>query len=286
MLAIPSQVFAATDESKILLVGIDPTELSTSENGLLAGKNIIRVGFRNNWYEDLRLHQPGSVILKQPSGFAGLYDTKGVLVRTVNLKAPPDIPAYNQAQPATNQNFYYKGWDQNLGYNTGGRRDPYRAQNVHTTQYRSQQKLAPGWGYNRFGPRVPGQGGGVTDTLLNFFSFAPIDTVSPFNYPGSFDQLGIAGSYSFGVLPHIGGLASEIYRGKRDQAQYNQRVKPLPYYAEQPVQYYSPSDPTNPISRDPNQFRRYPMPQAFNSNYPDYQDQANYYGLNSEKLTR
>lgn len=274
--AVNISVKAEIPSTSILLVGIKPNELSLNEQMHLSGKEVIEVPFNNHWQDSIQKYQAQEIILKQPSGFTGLYMPNGHIVRVVDLKIRPNHPYYNTPPAPAVRNLQPKHWKQ-LGYNTGGRRDPYRAQAVDR-----HAKLAPGWGYNRDlnPPKTKRQ------VFLDFLAYSPLDPATPFNYPGTFDALNLSGVYLTGSLPHIGGLIQETQRAKANQQRYNELLKQTPQndYTEQPVQYYNEADPTNPISSDPNQFRLQQMPEAFTKNYPNYEHKANYYQQHGQPL--
>lgn len=269
--------------NNVLLVGVTQSELSANENQALLNKKIQEIPFSGDWQEDIKIYQPDQIIIKQPSGYVGLYEPSGNLIRKVGLVNPPNISQYTLPEAAYTQEKTYaqKGA---LGYTSGGTIDPYSARTGDQRAYnyyynRNQQNLAPGWGYNQIRPQ-PSKG----NAILNFLSFAPLDTVTPFNYPGNFGGGSISSVYGLGVLPHVGGLFLELKRAGQNQRQADTYRTQVPFYSEQPIQYYNPSEPLNPVSRDPNQFRYYPMPQSFDQANPEFHNQANEYQIKSQPL--
>jgi hypothetical protein len=263
----------------IVLVGVKPLDLTATEQQELYNKDILELNPEDNWYQAIKDPDVQAVILRQRSGFVGLYNPSGVLVRPVNLASQPNIALKGSPLPYPSQNVVYSSWDQ-LGYNTGGRMDPYRPQTVY---YSNRQQLAPGWGYNS---KANKPSGGPLATALNLFSYAPLSLVTPFNYPGNFQAANIATVYSVGVLPHVGGLLMEMRRSSGDKARYDANTAQPPFYAEYPVQYYNPADPSNPMSRDPNMLMLNPMPQAFQQNFPNYVNQSIQYQQNPYLIPR
>lgn len=278
-------IFAPVYADSVLLVGLSPTELSSSENNLLAGKEIVKIPFSYSWLSNVKQVEPNSIILKQPSGFVGLYDPKGNLVRQVSVMDPVIDSTYNYGTTANDpyfrQDMTSNRWDV-LGYTTGGRRNQYSGLTNEVIQ-NNHPKLAPGWGYNsqvRGGSSSGGpNGGGVKNALLSFVSLLPADAATPFNYPGTYTSLGMSGAYALGTLPHIGGLAAQVVRARDNQAQYNQQTNVVPYYSEAPPQAYTNFSKTNPISigNGAAAYGSEPLGQAFRTNYPIESREVDYY---------
>lgn len=283
LIAFFSIVPAMAMMPKIALVNILSEELSPQEKSILLGKEVVELPMSNAWYEDVQAHQVDEIILKQKSGFVGLYTPGGTLVRPVTLNIIPDNAYYQQAAIPPERTVRGGDWqDFQMGYSAGGRIDPYRPMDVFQANH---QQLAPGWGY---GDYKASNEKSRKSIIMDFLAFAPLDTVTPFNYPGNIVDIGanVGLGYGLGAIPHIGGLALELGRAKRNNEQYNNLVeqRAVPYYTEQPVQYFNQGDPTNPMSRDPNFGRMYPMPQAFHTNFPDYNKKADYYSLHGQPL--
>lgn len=253
----------ANAAGEIILVGISPYELAPSESKVLEEGKIIQIPQSHDWQREIdELYKPSKVILRQPSGFVGLYDSKGTLLRRMELNSPPNIPQYTEPPPPSSRAYYAKDMD-NIGYQTGGTVDPFAE--VDRFANKNQAKLAPGWGYGE-----PRQKRGIGGALLDFAAIAPLDPVTPFNYPGTYNSMGLAGAYSLGVLPHVGGLFVEMKRAHDDQKHYEATRLQVPTYHERPVQYHNPRDPSNPIVVDPAmQYGLNPPPQAIYMNNPD-----------------
>lgn len=273
----------AAEKSQILLVGLYPTELSQTENHLLAGKEVIQLPYDANWMQTIRRYPNASnVVLKQPSGFVGLYDGLGDLERQVMTSNNPD-PNYlsNVPAPGSRVSAPVERWDKQLGYTTGGRRDPYRYQNPVSDNTHSV--LAPGWGYNSgFASRSRGSGS-IRRTLSNFLSFVPIDYVSPITYPGGYNSLGIGAAYGLGVIPHIGGLINEVGRARSNSRQYQQATNAtIPFYSEYPVQYYR-NQVNDPVGSGQRFLSEDYLGEAFRKNLPETSAEADYYrsGINT-----
>lgn len=263
----------------LLMVGATVDDLAESEKSILDNYEVVQVPAESAWERVLEQSDATRVIIKQPSGFVGIYDADGKLMRRVGQQAPKQglaTPLVSQdANPNAvrpDANFTYYQWDQ-LGYNTGGRRDPYRAQ--FNSEKHNMQKLAPGWGYHREVEKPS-----KMDMVYRLFSFMPNDTTTPFNYPGTWDSANVPIAYTLGAIPHIGGAIYEYKKGNEDHERYEAETKPVPYYAEYPPNYFNNAEPSNPISRDPNMIRYQQMPQAFQEQYPHYNEWAEYYGLN------
>jgi hypothetical protein len=252
-------------KSTIALVGISTTDFPEEEKTLLNGRNILELNFDEGWYQTAVNHGAQEIVIKQPSGFLGLYTPSGILIRALNS---PENYEDNLVRAAGNQ--YYKQWDQ-TGYTTGGRIDPYRPMTMHE---KNMQVLNPGWGYSKVREEP-----GIKDSIFKFLSFVPLDVVTPFNYPGTFDSTGIPAAYGLGVLPHIGGLAIEMRNANKEHELMVENRAAIPYYAEYPVQYYNSAEPSNPYTRDPNLIRQNQMPEAFYYEYPYYDQAADYYRL-------
>lgn len=282
VLSIHVPAFAS---NSVLLVGVSPTELNSSENGLLAGKELVNIPFSYSWLGNVKQIEPSSIILRQPSGFVGLYDPKGNLIRQVSVIDPVIDSEYNYSgigkSPYLRQDASTNRWDV-LGYTTGGRRNQYSGL-TNEVIHNNHPKLAPGWGYNsqvRNGSSNGGpNGGGIKNALLSFVSLLPTDAATPFNYPGTYTQLGISGGYAFGALPHIGGLAAQVVKARDNQAQYNRQSNPVPYYSEAPPQAYTNFSKTNPISygNGAAAYGNEPLGQAFRTNFPVESREVDYY---------
>lgn len=249
----------------IALVGIKASDFPDEEQALLKGRNILELNFDEGWYQTASNHRAQEIVIKQPSGFVGLYTPSGILVRPLNVSEN-----YKDNLVKAPNNEYYKGWDE-LGYTTGGRIDPYRPMTMHED---NMAKLNPGWGYSKVREEP-----GIKDSIFKFLSFMPLDVVTPFNYPGTFDSTGIPAAYGLGVIPHIGGLAIEMRNANKEHELMVENRSNIPYYAEYPVQYYNSAEPSNPFTRDPNLVRQSHMPEAFYYQYPYYDQAADYYRL-------
>jgi len=278
LLSLGLSLAALAKKETYLLVGITFDQLPQAEQDSLGDANLIEIAAGPGWQNYIRQSDADKVILKHPTGYVGLYSSDGMLLRQVNTQITQGFlepqPTFQQSPPVTNNVTWYH-WDQ-TGYQSGGRIEPYRPQAVW--HKRDQKDLAPGWGYD--GKR----GSSKTNILYNFMSFFPLDTVTPFNYPGSWDESSIGWAYSVGSIPHIGGLAAEWRRAHNEKKQFEQASKQPPDHIEFPVQYYNPSEPSNPISRDPNQVRMEQMPQSWTQNNPTYSQWADYYGIESKPL--
>jgi hypothetical protein len=254
----------------ILLVGVSANELAEHEKKILRGKKVIEIDKTNDWQKSIISNSPQEVVLRQNTGFVGLYTPNGSLVRGLDLIDSPNPYFVNQPIPAPVQDMVYQEVDKQ-GYNTGGRIDPY--QPIAVYEPKNNGRLAAGWGYNS---QLNQPNTYKRSAVVDFLNFAPIDAVTPFNYPGHYDQVGIPAAYGLGVLPHIGGLFAARKRAKAEQQnfEYYQR-QGAPDYLEAPVQYYrynqyQSKEPSNPITSDPNFIRLQQMPQSFNKVFPYY----------------
>lgn len=256
------------DFHTILLVGIKPSELAEREEGLLNGKEVVQVELSENWKQSIERSRASEVLLRQNSGFVGLYSAKGNLIRTVELKDGSN-PLQTEPYAAIHQDLIEEQMDRDHGYIAGGRIDPYRPRTlIYEPQNNAQ--LTPGWGYNSEYYKPSSK----RSMLISFLNFAPIDTTTPLNYPGLFDQRGLTTAYGLGVIPHIGGLAASMMRAGSDRKDYDyyRQANAVPEYLEHPTIYYRDNygEPGNPISTDPNMIRYQQMPQAFNQSFPNY----------------
>jgi hypothetical protein len=255
------------DENVILLVGLKAAEISDGERGVLHGKRVIEVSFTDNWLETIKKTEADEVILKQNNGFTGLYTPNGDLVRNIVLNVDLQKPNPNLIPPATQDLVYKEQSDK--GYITGGRIDPYSS-SAPLGNRQDNKQIKPGWGYNSEFNKPKSK----RSLVVDYLEYMPIDTVTPLNYPGNFDQHNLAWAYGIGVIPHIGSFIAARNRAranKRDYDTYKQE-KGIPSYVERPVMYnnYNPSDPTNPITSDPNFIKYQEMPVSFQQEYPNY----------------
>jgi hypothetical protein len=249
----------------VLLVGVKAHELAGYEQELLQNKRIIEAPKTNNWQKVLENSNASEVIVRQNSGFVGLYTPSGILLKSIDM-ADGSNPAKQYSSTPVQTMTYQEEVD--FGYRVGGRIDPYKPMNVY--EPKNNARLAAGWGYNSTRNHPETRRG----TLSRFLDLSPLDTVTPLNYPGYFDQRNLTFAYGLGVIPHIGALAASTVKAKADHQYYDEsRVNSgVPHYVEQPVTYYSNNraEPDNPIVQDPNFMRMNPMPQAFQQDYPGY----------------
>jgi hypothetical protein len=249
----------------ILLVGVKAHELAGYEQELLHNKRIIEVPKTNNWQKVVDNSNASEIIVKQNSGFVGLYTPSGILLKSIDM-ADGSNPTKQYSSTPVQTMTYQEEVD--FGYRVGGRIDPYKPINVY--EPKNNARLAAGWGYNSTRNHPESRRG----TLSRFLDFSPLDTVTPLNYPGHFDQRNLTFAYGIGVIPHIGALAAATLKARGDSQYYDEsRINSgVPNYVEQPVTYhnYNHSEPTNPIVQDPNFMRMNPMPQAFQQDYPGY----------------
>ncbi len=265
-----------TKKETLLVVGIGYNQLSPAVRQSMGELNVVEVEFSPQWQRYIDQSDADKVIVRHPSGYTALYYKDGTFLR--DLGTSPASYAYpydtslgsNIRRPAADAISPTPDWHQ-VGYNTGGRSDPYRNYSPPSSKANTA-KLSPGWGYNRE-KQVPSR----KDTIFQFLSFFPIDTVTPFNYPGTFDSAGVPTAYALGSLPHIGGMALELREAKKQRAVYDANATALPEFAEYPTQMYNAQDPNNPLTQDPNLIHMSPMPQAFGMKYPNYEQQAEYY---------
>jgi hypothetical protein len=259
------------DMPVIVLVDIKSWDLADHEMEIFNGKKLVEVTKTDGWEDIVSETRAAQVIVKHPSGYTGLYSGRGEFIREIKLK-DNDIPQYYTQDPVPEpiQHQARKNWE-DTGYETGGVVDPYkpRRDKVSDGKY-----LNPGWGY----ATVPNKKRGFGSKVMDLARVAPLDTVSPFNYAGTYGGSSIAAAYGLGVIPHIGSFVASLRKGKDDNAQYNNSIAARNEFVDYPVQYYNSTDPSNPISRDPNMFRIDQMPQAFDQQVGDqfYRD-ANYY---------
>lgn len=277
MLLLMTPVFAEDDRDKkitLLVVGVGYNQLSPAIRQSMGEVNVVEVEFSPQWHRYIDQTDADRVILRHPSGYTGMYHRDGSFLRDLGVSpaayAYPYIEQTAIKRPPAEEVTPNPDWHQ-TGYTVGGLRDPYRSYAPPSSK-RNYQALAPGWGYNRE-KVAPSR----KDTLFQFLSFFPIDTVTPFNYPGTFDSVGVPTAYALGVLPHAGGLALEMREAKKQRELYDANNSAIPEYVEFPVQMYNNQEPSNPISPDPNMIRMSPMPQAFGENHPQFADRANYY---------
>ncbi len=276
MLLLSCTVTKAEEEKKetLLVVGVGYNQLSPAVRQSMGPVNVVEIEFTPQWHRYIDQSDADKVILRHPSGYTALYHKDGTFLRDLgvnpasyaypySLEGKPPRPAVDTVSPTPD-------WSQ-VGYSSGGRTDPYR-QYGPPASHRNYQSLSPGWGYNRE-KAAPSR----KDTFFQFLSYFPLDTVTPFNYPGTFDSVGVPTAYALGSIPHIGGMALEMREAKKQRELYDANAAAIPEYVEFPVQMYNNQDPNNPLTQDPNFIRMSPMPEAFGMKFPNYQQQADYY---------
>ncbi len=266
----------AEEEKKetLLVVGVGYNQLSPATRQSMGPVNVVEIEFTPQWQRYIDQSDADKVILRHPSGYTALYHKDGTFLRDLGTSSaayayPYTVQGTNTRPPAEAITST-PDWHQ-VGYATGGLTDPYR-QYAPPASKRNYQSLSPGWGYNRE-KAAPSR----KDTFFQFLSFFPIDTVTPFNYPGTFDSVGVPTAYALGSIPHIGGMALEMREAKKQRELYDANAAAIPEHVEFPVQMYNSQDPNNPLTQDPNFIRMSPMPQGFDMKYPNFQQQANYY---------
>jgi hypothetical protein len=257
-----------SNQNTILLVGLNADELADYEHKILHGKRIIEVPYSLNWRKSLETNQADEIVLKQNSGFVGLYTPGGSLVRAIDVEGGNPYLEHNPTPPQNITMGHHLEWNQ-IGYATGGRNDPYQPKSAHTGPV-DGSKLAPGYGYNTHvnNPKTFKKNG-----FIDLLNFVPIDTVTPFNYPGTFDQHGLGAVYTIGALPHIGGTLAQMRRAKSEKENFDYYQQQLPSNnIGAPIVYnrYNSNDPQNPVTNDPNFIRYQQMPQAFVREFPNY----------------
>lgn len=256
------------DNSKVLLlVGTRAQEIADNERSIFQGKKVVEVPKTDNWQKNISALNANEVIVKQNTGFVGLYSASGFLIRPIqtvedqyNNNTIGSGPSYpDPVQRMTYQQFVYDP------YSTGGLQNPYAL--PPTSEPRNYARLAPGWGYNTEVEKPKSK----RSIVMDFLDFVPIDTVTPLNYPGYFDQRGLTTAYGLGVIPHVGGLVARVARANKDQNDYEYyRAQGPSDTAEYPVQYYRNPPGESPMIEDPNFMRYQQMPTAFENDYPGY----------------
>lgn len=254
----------------ILLVGITADELADQERQILVGKKLIEIPRSNDWQQSIRESNADEIVLKQNTGFVGLYTPSGILVKPIESKEGNPYFQDQQLPPNVQQSGYYSEFNR-VGLPTGGRIDPYKP----TTVYRDTQdgsKIAAGYGYN---PQVDQPKIYKQSTLMNLLNFTPIDMVTPFNYPGTFDQMSIHAAYGLGVIPHIGGAIAQWRRAKAEHENYEYyKHQYPPSYVDAPPTIYQPygsnkADPAGLMSQS-DLIIMQPMPQSMQNQMPSY----------------
>jgi hypothetical protein len=252
------------DENVILLIGLKASEISDPERGILQGKRVIEVNYTDNWMETIKKTSADEVILKQNSGFTGLYTPNGDLIRNIELIADLYKKQNNLIPPGSQEITYKQQTDR--GYSLAGRVDPYQPGTPLSDRHDNKQ-LQAGYGYNSDFNRPKSK----RSIVVDYLDYMPLDTVAPLNYPGHFDQHNLTWAYGLGVIPHIGGfiVARNRARANNKDYEYYKQQRAIPDYVERPVMYqnYNPAEPTNPIVSDPNFVRYQEMPISFEEQY-------------------
>ncbi len=252
---------------RTLMVGVQPAEIADINKNIIQGKHLIAIPLSDNWREDIAKNAADEIILKQNSGFVGLYTPNGTLVREVYLhETAYDKEHLEHPLPSTNQDIVYKHVE-DYGYRTGGRVDPYRPNTLTNASRRDNKRLSPGYGYNSQSENPPT---GKRSRFIDFMNFFPINAATPFNYPGNFDNQSLSASWALGAIPHVAGLFATTKRASAEQKDYQYYSSQEPSsYSERPVVYQrgNPYEPTNPMTIDPNLLRSQTMPVSYQSQY-------------------
>ncbi|MCH2226524.1 MAG: hypothetical protein MK033_02005 [Candidatus Caenarcaniphilales bacterium] len=270
--------YAVGEEAPVIvLVDLHTWDLADSEMDIFNDKKILEVTRIDGWQDIVSEVQAVDVVVKHQSGYCGLYTAQGEFIREITLK-DQDIPSYYNEKFLPNgvETQKSKHW-RDPGYANGGLVDPYRPhREARNDEYKinDYKRLNPGWGYKTVDNRK-----GVSGHIFDFMRIAPLSTVTPFNYPGTYggNNLGLASAWSLGAIPAIGGLVGSIGKAKRDQENYDRALQAQEQFIDYPVQYYNSIEPTNPISRDPNFTRLNNPPMAFTQQQPNYARDADYY---------
>ncbi len=254
----------------ILLIGIKQRDLAHEELGNLKGKKVIEIDRTNDWVDAVDKTEAQEVVIRQNSGFVGLYTPGGELVRPVRV-ADGSNPIQQETRVGVYNSYPMEELYNKQGYQTGGVIDPYRPQE-YVSQFANNARLSPGWGYNSNynKPRS------ARSTFVDLMNFVPLDVATPFNYAGQFgSNKSITAAYGLGVIPHIAGLATRMRRGQAEKADYDyyKRERGMPDYLERSPNFYfqgARNEPSNPIVTDPNFIRYENAPQAFQEYLPNY----------------
>ncbi len=266
----PHSIGLNNESYVILLVGVKQHELAHNELGMLQGKKVIEVIRTGNWIDSVQKAEAAEVIVRHNSGFTGLYTPGGTLVRPIEL-ADGSNPIQQETRTGAVSDYPLLQLQDKVGYQTGGRIDPYKPQQYIST-HENNARLSPGWGYNSDYNQPRSKRSAAVD-LMNY---VPLDVTTPLNYAGRFGgNRSLSFAYSLGVLPHIAGLAARMKRGQAEanDYQYYKREQGIPDYLDRAPDYYyegARNEETNPITTDPNFIRYDNAPQAFRQAYPTY----------------
>lgn len=266
----PHSIGLNNESYVILLVGLKQHELAHNELGLLQGKKVIEVIRTGNWMNAVTKADASEVIVRHNSGFTGLYSPNGDLVRPIEL-ADGSNPIQQETRTGAVRDYPVLELQEKVGYQTGGRIDPYRPQQ-YISSYANNARLSPGWGYNS----DYNQPRSKRSAFVDLMNYVPLDVTTPLNYAGQFGgNRGLSFAYGLGVLPHLAGLATRMKRGQaeRDDYQYYKREQGVPDYLDAAPDYYyqgARNEETNPITTDPNFIRYDNAPKAFRQAYPAY----------------
>lgn len=268
---------AAIEEAPVVvLVDLHTWDLADSDADVLNNKNILEVTRVDGWQDIINKTKAVNVIIKHQSGYCGLYTAQGEFIRELKLK-DQNIPSYYSTNyyPSTIENEQLKHWGE-LGYSSGGRMDPYRPFREPRSDDREIQdykRLSPGWGYKTVESNNKSFGGHAMD----FARLMPLSSVTPFSYPGIYQGSSLAYAWGLGTIPHIGSFVANLRKSSDDRDNYIRMQQAREEYTDYPIQYYDSTEPSNPITRDPNMFRYQNPPQAFSEAMPNYGRDADYF---------
>ncbi len=205
-----------------LLVGLSESELSYREISSLSGFELFSVPYRSDIKNLVEQIKPSQIVIKHPSGFAGLYTPEGQLVRGIQTVAgqevsvnagtlPPSIVQPEAADPVY-ENVYYPG------ANTG--EIPHGA-----------------LGYT---PQPKGR-----NLKRHFLKLLTFTGLVPFQYPGYFryfdttQQQKLFPSLFFSNVQPAIGAAAQYADARLDSQEYaNARTQPRDYMFQPVIEGY------------------------------------------------
>lgn len=207
------------DRPIALLVGLHSKDLAYNEISALSGFEFLTVPYRSNIEELISQVNPAQIIIKHPSGFVGLYDQRGELVRGIQTINQGDInTAYVNATPPSIV-------------------QPVQAASPYS-QLITHGSLTGSVPHGGLGYKAPPKGRGVLRHLLKL---GALTGLVPFQYPGYFNAYStyntekLVPSLLLPQVPLAIGAVSTIADAKLDEAEYDYARSQPRDYKFQPV---------------------------------------------------
>lgn len=205
------------DKPVALLVGLHSSDLTYNEISALSGFEFLTVPYRSDIEMLVSQVNPAQIIIKHPSGFVGLYDSRGGLVRGVKTINEASTAYTNSTPPSIIQPTEVN--------------KPY-------PELITQGSLTGSVPHGGLGYQAPPKGRGVLRHLLKL---GALTGLVPFQYPGYFnaystyDTEKLVPSLLLPQVPLAIGAISTVADARLDEAEYEYARSQPRDYKFQPV---------------------------------------------------